>query len=72
MRNLAFVCGVLVVTAACAARAGTLVTPDELARRDAWVKASFEKLAPADTPSSEPNLPIRHSQERIGAEQVLR
>ena len=50
MKKLPFICGVLVLTAACAAPAGTLVTPDELARRDAWVQACFEKLAPSAPP----------------------
>ncbi len=38
------------MTAACAASAGTLVTSGELARRDAWVKASFERLASPTLP----------------------
>ena len=50
MRDLAFVWGVLAMTAAGAVPAGTLVTPDELARRDAWVQASFEQLAPSAPP----------------------
>ena len=33
-----------------AACAGTLVTPDEMSRRDAWVQASFVKLAPSAPP----------------------
>jgi hypothetical protein len=47
MKNLVFVCGVLVMAGACTTRAGTLVTPEELVRRDAWVKASFEPPASA-------------------------
>jgi alpha-galactosidase len=46
MRNLAFVCGALMMVAACAARSGTLVTPEEMARRDVWMRASFEKVDP--------------------------
>ena len=47
MRNLAFACGMLVMTAAIAECAGVLVTPDELARRDGWVNARFETNARA-------------------------
>jgi alpha-galactosidase len=50
MRNLVSVCGLLVMATAGAVQAGTWVTPDEITRRDAWVKASFEKLAPAAPP----------------------
>jgi alpha-galactosidase len=46
MKNLAFICGVLLMTTACTVRAGTLVTPEELAGRDAWAKARFEKVTP--------------------------
>jgi alpha-galactosidase len=51
MKNLALACGVLVMTTAWAAPAGRWITPGEMARRDAWLKASFEKLAPT-TPQS--------------------
>lgn len=42
MKNPVVVCGVLVSASACATHAATLVTPDEMVRRDAWVNASFE------------------------------
>ena len=50
MKNLGFVYGVLVMAGACAASAGGLVTPGEMARRDAWTTASFETSAPAAPP----------------------
>ncbi|HWH70222.1 MAG TPA: NPCBM/NEW2 domain-containing protein, partial [Candidatus Sulfotelmatobacter sp.] len=50
MNNLVLITGALLMAATASANAGTLVTPDEIARRDAWVEASFERLAPAPTP----------------------
>ncbi|HTL55681.1 MAG TPA: NPCBM/NEW2 domain-containing protein [Candidatus Limnocylindrales bacterium] len=50
MRIACFVCGALIVTAAWCATGQALVTPGELARRDAWVKTSFASLPPAKLP----------------------
>ena len=51
MKNLAILCGMPTAVIACAAHAAGLVTPDEMARRDAWVKASFDNLSPGATPA---------------------
>ena len=50
MTNSVLYRGVLWLVSVHVALAGTWVTPDELARRDAWVKASFQEGAPEAPP----------------------